>query len=162
MKGSPAFSSIIINRPIVQTPLLAKAIQIASQAHMGQVDKGGAPYILHPLRLMMQMDTEEEKIAAVLHDVVEDIDWNFAELKKEGFNEKALDAIDHLTRREEEPYENFIERVKNNPLAIKVKIADLKDNLDVTRLETMTPKDLERLNKYQQALQNLNMTGKSS
>jgi (p)ppGpp synthase/HD superfamily hydrolase len=135
---------------------LEKAIRIAAQAHEGQRDKAGAPYILHPLRVMMKMATETEHITAVLHDVVEDTDWTMERLHQEGFHEEILAALDCLTRQNGEEYEKFIERVKLNPLAIKVKIADLEDNLDVARLKEVTEADAKRLEKYQQALQMLN------
>jgi (p)ppGpp synthase/HD superfamily hydrolase len=135
---------------------LEKAIRIAAQAHDGQRDKAGAPYILHPLRVMMKMATETEHIIAVLHDVVEDTDWTMERLQAEGFHGKILAALDCLTRQNGEEYEKFIERVKRNPLAVKIKIADLEDNLDVSRLNGVTEADAERLEKYQQALQMLN------
>ena len=135
---------------------LEKAIRIAAQAHEGQRDKAGAPYILHPLRVMMKMATEVEQITAVLHDVVEDTDWTMERLRQEGFLGEILAALDCLTRKNGEEYEKFIERVKRNPLAVKIKIADLEDNLDVSRLKEVTEADAERLEKYKQALQMLN------
>ena len=134
---------------------LEKAIRIAAQAHEGQRDKAGAPYMLHPLRVMMKMATETEQITAVLHDVVEDTDWTMERLQQEGFHGEILAAIDCLTRRDGEEYEKFIERVKRNPLAVKIKIADLEDNLDASRLNGVTEADAERLEKYKQALQAL-------
>jgi (p)ppGpp synthase/HD superfamily hydrolase len=147
-------------------PTLEDALLIAVKAHKGQRDKAGETYILHPLRVMMQMDTEEERIVAILHDVAEDAkNWTIDGLKQEGFNERVVDAINYITRRkkegQKEPYEEFIERVKNNPLAIKVKIADLKDNMEVTRLKKMTKKDIEKLKDYHRALQNLSMIKES-
>ncbi len=134
---------------------LEKAISIAAQAHDGQRDKAGAPYILHPLRVMMKMATEVEQITAVLHDVVEDTDWTMERLRQEGFHGEILAALDCLTRQNGEEYEKFIARVKLNPLAIKVKIADLEDNLDVLRLKEVTDADTKRLEKYKQALKML-------
>ena len=134
---------------------LEKAIRIAAQAHERQRDKAGAPYILHPLRVMMHMATEAEQITAVLHDVVEDTDWTMERLQQEGFHGEILAALDCLTRHDSEEYGNFIKRVKLNPLAVKVKISDLEDNLDVSRLNGVTEADAERLEKYKQALQML-------
>ncbi len=134
---------------------LEKAIQIAAQAHAGQKDKAGMPYIFHPLRLMLQMDDELSMMAAVLHDVVEDSSWTIDALKGEGFPQEVISAVDHLTRRENEPYEDFIVRVGHNPLASRIKRADLQDNMDITRLKTITPRDLERLERYRQALHTL-------
>jgi len=134
---------------------LEKAIRIAAQAHEGQRDKAGASYILHPLRVMMKMTTETERITAVLHDVIEDTDWTMERLRREGFHGEILGALDCLTRQNGEEYEKFIERVKWNPLAVKVKIADLEDNLDVSRLKEVTDADTKRLKKYELALQML-------
>lgn len=131
---------------------LEKAIAIAAQAHEGQRDKAGDPYILHPLRVMMKMTTETERITAVLHDVIEDSDWTIERLRREGFHAEILDALDCLTKQDGEEYGEFIERVKLNPLAVKVKKADLEDNLDVARLETVTETDTKRFKKYKQAL----------
>lgn len=106
--------------------MLNKALDIAYKAHLGQTDKAGAPYILHPMRVAMHCETEEEKIVALLHDVVEDTSVTFEELKAEGFSDEVLTALKCLTRTEDEEYETFIRRVATNPLAIKVKIQDLK------------------------------------
>jgi len=132
---------------------LEKAIAIAVEAHQGQVDKSGEPYILHPLRLMFAVTTTEERIAAVLHDVIEDSQWTFADLREKGFSEAAIEAVDALTRRPAESYEDFILRAKANPIARRVKLADLKDNSDITRLKEITDNDRARLAKYQRALE---------
>jgi len=134
---------------------LDKALSIAIQAHSGQKDKAGQPYILHPLRMMFQMGTEEEKITAVLHDVVEDSDWTVDDLRAAGFSEAVVTAVDALTHREDESYEAFIERLKPDRLAVTVKLADLTDNMDLRRLSGVTPKDLERLEKYYRAWKTL-------
>ncbi len=130
---------------------LEMAIRIAVETHKGQIDKAGAPYILHPLRLMFGMDTEEEKVVAVLHDVVEDSDWTIDTLREEGFSEIVLAAIDGVTRRDDESYEEFVDRAGRNLLARKVKIADLKDNMDITRIDHPTDKDFDRIKKYHKA-----------
>jgi (p)ppGpp synthase/HD superfamily hydrolase len=130
---------------------LEKAIQIAAQAHLGQRDKGGAPYILHPLRMMMRMESEAAMIAATLHDVVEDSDWTLEQLRGEGFSEEVLQAVDCLTRRDGETYEEFVARAQANAIARQVKIADLEDNMNVKRLGEMTPKELARIEKYHRA-----------
>jgi (p)ppGpp synthase/HD superfamily hydrolase len=135
---------------------LEKALSIAAQAHEGQRDKAGAPYILHPLRVMLKMKTEDEMIVAVLHDVIEDSDLTIDLLRQEGFASEILDVLECLTRSDDEEYGKFIERIKRNPLAIKVKIADLEDNLEVARLKEVTAADAERIEKYRQALQILN------
>jgi len=135
----------ILGEKNVMNSKLDMAIALASQAHLGQKDKGGSVYILHPLRVMMQMEYEDAKIVAVLHDVVEDSAFTFDDLKNEGFSDDILDALRCLTKKQGETYENFIERVLTNRLATDVKIADIKDNMDVTRLKTMIEKDLERI-----------------
>ncbi|GAB4408589.1 MAG: HD domain-containing protein [Anaerolineae bacterium] len=128
---------------------LERAIAIAVQAHQGQTDKNGQPYILHPLRMMLRLKSEAEMIVAVLHDVVEDNPaWNFERLRQEGFAEEIITAVDHLTRRENETYEEFAARAGSHPLARQVKLADLEDNMDLKRLRTLTEKDKERLARY--------------
>jgi (p)ppGpp synthase/HD superfamily hydrolase len=136
--------------------MLEKALAIAVQAHNGQTDKAGMPYILHPLRVMMKMASVTEMIVAVLHDVVEDTDWTIEMLRAEGFAEDVLTALDLLTKRTGEAYETFIQRVKALPLSIAVKLADLEDNMDARRLRNVTEEDRERLEKYRRAWRELN------
>ena len=132
--------------------MLAKAITIAAQAHLGQIDRVGQPYILHPLRAMFRFKTEAEMIVAVLHDVVEDQpDWDLDRLRQAGFSREIVQAVDHVTRRDEETYEAFVERTAKNDLARRVKLADLEDNMDVKRLESLTEQDLDRLARYHRA-----------
>lgn len=127
------------------------AVSIAARAHRGQTDKAGAPYLLHPLRLMLRMDTEAAMMAAVLHDVVEDTEWTLERLREAGFSEEVLEAVDCLTHREGESYQQFVERVRTNPIARQVKIADLEDNMNVRRMNQLGPKELERMEKYHRA-----------
>lgn len=131
--------------------MLEKAIQIALNAHYGQTDKAGKSYIFHLLRVMNKGNTEVEKICGILHDLIEDTEWTFDELKKEGFSDEILQVLDCLTKRENENYDDFIQRVAQNHIAVRVKINDLEDNMDITRLSQITEKDLERLNKYLKA-----------
>ena len=138
-----------------QQQLLEQAIYIALQAHKGKADKGGSPYILHPLRLMLVMETTEEKIVAVLHDVIEDSSFTIQQLKQEGFSKKVLDAVSLLTKTENQNYENYISVIKKNPLATKVKLADLKDNMDISRLKKIVEEDLIRIKKYKSAVKQL-------
>ena len=136
-----------------------KAIQIASNAHQGQTDKVGMPYIDHPLRVMAMGETEEEKIVGVLHDVVEDSDWTFEQLTTEGFSTEVIDALRCVTKlSEDEPYDLFIARIKKNPLAVKVKLNDLTDNMDIRRLAYISDKDVKRLKKYLRAYKQLTNT----
>lgn len=134
---------------------LARAIALAAQYHEGQTDKGGRPYVFHPLRLMLKALTEQEQIAAVLHDTIEDTDLTLDDLRKEGFSDEIVEAIDRLSRREEETYHEFILRIKENRLAARVKILDLQDNMDLTRIKKPSEKDQKRLLKYSRALDTL-------
>lgn len=135
---------------------LQRAIEIATQAHQGQFDKSGKDYIGHPLRVMEMGSTEEEKIAGVLHDVVEDSDWTFEALEAEGFSQEIIAALKCVTKlSENENYDDFIERVKKNPLAVAVKINDLTDNMDIRRLPYLSDKDIKRLKKYLKAYKKL-------
>ncbi|SHO59172.1 GTP pyrophosphokinase [Vibrio quintilis] len=132
------------------------AIQIATQAHSGQIDKAGQPYVLHPLRVMFQFDSEKERIVAVLHDVIEDSDMSLSEIKCCGFSDEITEALDCLSRKQAESYDDFIDRILTNKLACIIKIEDIKDNLNVTRLNKLQEKDLKRIYKYHQALGRLN------
>ena len=138
---------------------LQRAIEIALEAHKGALDKGGNPYILHPLRLMLQMDSEEEMIVAILHDVVEDSEkWSFDKLHKEGFSKKIINSLRSVTKENEnEDYEKFIDRSVKDKIGRKVKIADISDNLDISRLKEVTDKDILIINKYKKALEKLKL-----
>ena len=137
--------------------LLEKAIEIAVKAHEGQKDKYDAPYIMHVLRVMNAGKTNEEKIVGVLHDLIEDTKWTAEDLKREGFTEDIVKAIECLSRnKEEESYEEFIERIALNQLAIRVKLNDLTDNMDLRRIPKLEEKDLERFNRYIAAYHRLN------
>ncbi len=133
---------------------LEDAIALAVEAHRGQKDRAGAPYILHPLRVMYRLGwdaPEAARIAAVLHDVVEDTKVTLDELRRRGFSEEVLAAVELLSRRPEDSYEQFIERVLPDPIARRVKRADLEDNMEVRRLPAVTAKDAERFEKYRAA-----------
>lgn len=125
------------------------ALEIAMEVHDGQQDKGGHPYVLHPIRVSQRCKSDEAKVAALLHDVVEDSDYEISYIRSFGIsNEDILSAVDALTRRKNESYSNYIDRVSKNPIALEVKIADLEDNMDITRLDTLTDDDIKRLKKY--------------
>ena len=130
---------------------LERAIEIAVLAHSGQRQRNGLPYILHPLHVMFSMDRIEDQIVAVLHDVVEDSDWTLQALEREGFSPAVLDALRLLVREDAVDYEAYIERLADNPIACRVKLADLNHNLDTTRLPKLTQKDTARLEKYHRA-----------
>lgn len=130
---------------------LENAIVLAAQKHAGQKDKSGQPYILHLIRVMLSMETEEERIVAILHDILEDTDVTVSDLLKRGFSEEVVEAIRSVTRRENESYMDFIIRANENEIGRKVKIADLKDNMDWDRIQQPTDDDLKRMRKYQKA-----------
>ena len=136
-------------------PNLEEALSFAIEAHRGQKDKAGAPYILHVLRVMMQMPDEHAMMAAALHDVVEDTPHTLDALRAAGFPEPVVEAVDGLTRREGESYAAFVERASAHPIARRVKLADLEDNMDVRRLRHLTDADLARLQRYRDAWESL-------
>lgn len=131
--------------------MIEKAILIATNAHNGQTDKAGKPYILHPLRVMMSVDSMDEKIVAVLHDVIEDTFITIKDIENTGFSSEVVAALDALTRRDGESYERFIVRVMTNRTACIVKLADLEDNMDLSRLSEVTEAAQKRLEKYKKA-----------
>lgn len=131
---------------------LDSAIALACKVHAGQVDKSGQAYILHPLRLMLQFEQDDERIVSVLHDVVEDGGVTFDQLRQLGLSDAIIEAIDCLSKRPGEHYDDFIARLAGNRLARVVKIEDIKHNLDVTRLPALHEKDLLRIAKYHKAL----------
>lgn len=137
---------------MINTKLTRKAMIIAYEAHKNQVDKSGVPYIYHPIHVAEQMDTENECIIALLHDVVEDTNVTFKQLE-EVFSKEIIDILKLLTRKENIEYDEYIKRIKNNSIACKVKIADLTHNLDKTRLDFVTEVDVKRSEKYKKALQ---------
>lgn len=135
---------------------LERAIQIATEAHKGQFDKAGREYIGHSIRVMEMGKTEDEKIVGVLHDVIEDTDWTFERLEAEVFSQEVINALRCVTKTSEnENYDDFIDRVKKNPLAAAVKINDLTDNMDIRRLPYLSDKDVKRLKKYLKAYKRL-------
>lgn len=137
--------------------ILERAIEIARQAHAGQVDKAGTDYIGHPLRVMEMCETEEEKIVGVLHDVVEDTDWTFEMLEAEGFSSEVIGALRCVTKQsKDENYDEFIERVLTNELARQVKLCDLKDNMNLRRISAPSEEDLQRIEKYRKAYRLIN------
>jgi hypothetical protein len=146
-----------LNAPLLQNrTFLDKAIYIAAGAHNGQIDKGGSPYIHHCLRVMAAVEGEDAKIVAVLHDLLEDCpDWTSERLHVEGFPPPIIDAIAALTRGDDETYSAFIRRIAPNPLARRVKLADLADNMDLTRLPNPGPGDRIRLQRYERAVATL-------
>ncbi len=136
--------------------LIEKSLAIALRAHTGITDKAGRAYILHPLRIMAKMTTEIEMSAALLHDVIEDSDITATELLAEGIPRVVVEAVLCLTKQSGENYHDFVLRAKQNPIARKVKIADIEDNINVLRITNLTEKDLARITKYHAAWHFLN------
>lgn len=131
--------------------LIEKSLEIALQAYSGQTDKAGRPYILHPLRVMAKVATDEEMAVALLHDVIEDSEWTADSLLDAGIPMTVVDAVQCLTKNAGEDYGQFIQRVLTNKLAVKIKMADIEDNIDVLRLDSLAGKDMERVKKYHTA-----------
>ena len=138
-------------------PMLELALSIATKAHRGQFDKAGIDYIEHPIFVASQVDSEEEKAVALLHDVIEDSSVTAEELLNAGLPETVVTAVQILSKKKGQDYQTYLKTVKSNPLARAVKLADLKHNSDLLRLETITDKDLERLEKYKKAVDYLGM-----
>lgn len=131
------------------------ALEMAIDAHRNQEDKAGEAYIKHPLRVMQSVESEDEKIVALLHDVVEDSDIGLEQVEDHFSNRAVVNAVEALTKRSGESYSEFIDRCKSNDLARSVKIADIRDNLDVTRLDSLSDEDFERIKKYSRSLEEL-------
>ena len=129
--------------------MLEKAIEIAVEAHRGQLDKAGKIYILHPMRVMLRGKNETEMIIGILHDTVEDTPITLDMLRLEGFSEEVLVALDCITKHKGEDYGDFIDRVLVNPLATQIKLYDIEDNLNRDRIPYPTPKDEARFQKYE-------------
>lgn len=132
--------------------LYQQALAIARDAHKGQVDKAGVDYIQHPLFVASLVEGELAKTVALLHDVVEDSDWTLEDLRNKGLPEEVVQTVGILTKKRNEKYEEYILRVKQNPLARQVKLADLQHNSDLSRLTTVTEIDRKRAEKYRQAI----------
>lgn len=136
-------------------PLIELALHRALKAYGGKVDKAGKPYILHPLRLAARLDDQISQSVALLHDVIEDSDTTEDDLREEGFPESVISAVVALTRRKGESYEAFIDRVRVHPLARKIKLLDIEDNMNLLRLNAVSENDLKRIAKYHRAWKRL-------
>jgi len=137
---------------VIYTEMTKKALKLCFEAHKEQIDKSGMPYVFHPFHLAEQMQDEESTIVALLHDVVEDTDYTLDDLSKMGFDDSVLTAINLMTHEDGVPYMNYVEQIKTNPIAKIVKLADLRHNSDMTRLDVVTPRDQERAEKYLAAI----------
>jgi len=131
--------------------IIEKSLQIALEAYAGKKDKAGKTYILHPLRIMGTMETEEEMSVALLHDVIEDSEFTAEDLLAQGIPDNIVDAVSLLSKVDEESYEQFIKKILSNKLASKIKKADIEDNINVLRLDVLQSIDIERIKKYHKA-----------
>lgn len=138
---------------MIYTPLTKKALGISFEAHKNQTDKSGIPYVYHPFHLAEQMDDQYAVCVALLHDVVEDAGVTLNDLRAEGFPEAVIEAIALMTHDDSVPYLEYVDRLKSNPLAKKVKLADLRHNSDLSRLDNIQEKDTERVEKYKKAIE---------
>ncbi len=135
-----------------ENELLILAIRLAVEAHGYQMNKDGTPYILHPIRLMMAAENPTDKAVAILHDTIEDTDLTLDQLRAMNIPDKIINAVDCLTKRDGEEYEAFLYRLSFNPIAVRVKLLDLYDNIDVTRLPELGEWELKRTAKYHRAI----------
>ncbi|MCL6577667.1 HD domain-containing protein [Kyrpidia sp.] len=138
---------------------LALALRIAKQAHAGQTDKGGWPYIEHPLAVASMVHGSKEKIVALLHDVCEDSDIALEDLRAAGFDDDVIEAVRAITKMKGESYDAYLARVAANPIARAVKIADLRHNCDLSRISNPGPSDFARVKRYQAAIRTLSAAG---
>lgn len=137
---------------MIYTELTKKAMKLCFEAHKNQVDKSGMPYIFHPMCLAEKMDTEESIIVALLHDVVEDTDYTLDDLREMGFGDAVIEALTLMTHDPSVPYMDYVKVIGTNPLATKVKLADLRHNSDLGRLDLVDQKALSRVGKYSEAI----------
>ena len=141
---------------MIYTDTTKKAMKLCFQAHKEQTDKSGIPYVFHPIHLAEQMKDEDTTVVALLHDVVEDTDYTMEDLKAMGFHQRVLEAIQLMTHAEGEPYMDYVARIKTNPIAKAVKLADLAHNSAITRRDVVDEKAKARVAKYAQAIRLLN------
>ena len=137
---------------MIYTPLTNKALVLCFAAHKDQTDKSGIPYVFHPFHLAEQMDSELTTVVALLHDVVEDSEYTLADLTDMGFPAEVTDAVALMTHAEGDPYLDYVSKIKENPIARKVKLADLQHNSDLSRLDRVDATALARVEKYAAAI----------
>lgn len=137
---------------MIYTPMTKVALKLCFEAHKDQIDKSNMPYVFHPFHLAEQMQDEETTIVALLHDVVEDTDYTLEDLRAMGFSNRVLEAIALMTHAPEVPYMDYVAQIKTNPIAKAVKLADLRHNGDMSRLDFVTPYDEIRAEKYKNAI----------
>lgn len=137
---------------MIYTPMTKKAMKLCFEAHKNQVDKSGMPYVFHLFHLAEQMADEDTTVVALLHDIIEDTDYTLNDLKNMGFSNTVCEALSYLTHDDSVPYMEYVRKIKQCRLAATVKIADLKHNNDLTRLDCVKEKDLLRVEKYKEAI----------
>ena len=145
---------------MLYTDMTKKALKLSFEAHKDQVDKSGMPYVYHPFHLAEQMQSESETVVALLHDVVEDTEYTLDDIKEMGFSDEVIDALVLMTHDESVPYMDYVAKIKSNPIATAVKLADLKHNSDLSRIDTVNAKAIKRVQKYIDAVRLL--TGEDS
>lgn len=138
---------------MLYTQKTKKALKLCFEAHKDQKDKSGMPYVFHPFHLAEQMETEDTTVVALLHDVVEDTAYTLEDLAQMGFGEAVIQALTLLTHEASVDYMDYVRAIKDNPVAKAVKLADLRHNSDITRLDTVDEKALARLEKYRKAME---------
>lgn len=138
---------------MLYTPLTKKAMKLSFAAHKDQLDKSGIPYVYHPFHVAEQMETEDTVVVALLHDVIEDTDYTLDDLKAMGFPDRVTDALELMTHDDSVPYLEYVAKLKDNPIARTVKLADLRHNSDISRLDEVDEKALERVRKYEKAIE---------
>lgn len=138
---------------MIYTDMTNRALKLCFEAHKEQLDKSGMPYVFHPFHLAEQMPDEDCTVVALLHDVMEDTEYGVEDLRSLGFSEAVLTALMLMTHDNDSPYLVYVARLKSNPIARTVKLADLKHNSDLTRLSAVTDKDLQRVERYKKAIQ---------
>ena len=144
---------------MIYTEQTKKALKLCFKTHKNQTDKSGMPYVFHPFHLAEQMPDELTTVTALLHDVVEDTPHTLNDLREMGFPEEVIEALALLTHEKTVPYMEYVARIKQNPIAVAVKLADLRHNSDLTRLDHPGEKDLARVEKYRKAIRLLEETG---
>ncbi len=137
---------------MIYTEMTKKALKLCFAAHKDQTDKSGMPYVFHPFHLAEQMPDEDTTIVALLHDVIEDTPYTLDDLRAMGFNEQVLDALALMTHDKRIPYMDYVAKIKGNKIARTVKLADLKHNSDLSRLNNVDEKAMKRIEKYRQAI----------
>lgn len=138
---------------MIYTPMTKIALKLCFEAHKDQTDKSGMPYVFHPFHLAEQMTDEKTTVVALLHDVVEDTEITLNDLKNMGFSDDILSAIALMTHADGVPYMEYVALMKANPIAKAVKLADLRHNSDMSRLDKVTARDRERVEKYKKAIE---------